>query len=93
MYILNYAKKNIFLLLILILNTKFLISQPNNSKPLKNPVKAMFFQRYFHLSSIGYSLNFFFTNKIFKIYKNYNPSSKKKGGNLLSAMILIHLTK
>ena len=82
MYLLNNAKKYIFFLSILILCSKFLLSQPKNSKPLKNPVKAMFFQRYFHLSNIGYSLNFLLTNKIFKSYKNFNPSSDKKGWQL-----------
>ncbi|MCC6722774.1 MAG: glycoside hydrolase family 16 protein [Bacteroidia bacterium] len=76
--------KKVFCLILITISvySKNGIAQTEKPKTLKNPVKAMFFQRYFHISNLSNTLHFAFKNKIFKQYKNYNPSLKKKGWEL-----------
>lgn len=71
--------KKFYLIIVITCFSTFLFAQIENQKSLKNPVKAMFFQRYFHIGSLYYSSIFLFKNKILKQYKNYNPTEEKKG--------------
>ncbi|NUM31537.1 MAG: glycoside hydrolase family 16 protein [Bacteroidetes bacterium] len=71
-------KIRVFIIIFLSIISHYSIAQNGN----KNPVKAMFFQRYLHINSFIFSINYTLKNKIFKYYKNYNSPINKKGWNI-----------
>ncbi len=57
-------------------------AQNKNPNPEKNPVKAMFFQRYINIKSVFPTLNFLLKNQLFHHYKKFISPLDKKGWQL-----------